>query len=156
VNYQHTQKSPLHRILIGVALACVLVIVTIPEQHKEPISVSVFLGLSVVTMVLAFCFKTLTVEDGGDHLQVSFGPLPFFRKRIPYSQISDISRGRSSFLDGWGIHYMPGRGWIWNLWGYDCVEMRLNESRFRIGTDDPDELVAFLKKATHTTIKEKP
>jgi hypothetical protein len=53
--------------------------------------------------------------------------------------------GRTNLRDGWGIHYFPGRGSTWNLWGFDCVVLRLGGSKtLRVGTDDPEGLAAFL------------
>ncbi len=36
-----------------------------------------------------------------------------------------VSAARSNWLDGWGIHYFPGRGIIYNLWGFDCVRVQI-------------------------------
>ena len=56
-----------------------------------------------------------------------------------YDQIADVQIGRSTLIDGWGIHRTPGRGWIWNIHGFRCVELDLHDgSRLRIGTDEPE------------------
>jgi hypothetical protein len=102
-------------------------------------------AVAVLVLFMACCFKTLTVRDEGAHLAVRFGPLPVFRKRIPYADMTDAKRSRSRFVDGWGIHYVAGRGWTYNLWGFDCVEIRLGQKLVRVGTDDPDGLAQFLK-----------
>ena len=36
-------------------------------------------------------------------------------------------------------------GWVWNIWGYDCVVFRLNRGTLRLGTDDPENLVRFVR-----------
>ena len=90
----------------------------------------------------------LPVSDLADHLYVHFGPLALFRKRIAYSQITHVEPGRSSVIDGWGIHYVPGRGWTWNLWGFDCVVLTLGDRTLRIGTDDVRGLTEFLQAKT--------
>ncbi|MBC8355578.1 MAG: hypothetical protein H8E66_26670 [Planctomycetes bacterium] len=96
--------------------------------------------------ILALAFRQLTVRDEGEELLVSFGPLPLFRRRIPYCDIERAEQARSSWLDGWGIHMSPSGGWTWNLWGFDCVDVFLTRGRkMRLGTDDPVELVAFLQ-----------
>jgi len=101
--------------------------------------------MAAVLVFFAFSFKFLRVHDDGDCLAIRFGPLPVFRRRIPYSQITGVEAGGSGFIDGWGIHYMPGRGLTYNLWGFDCVIVRLGAKTVRIGTDDVDGLVAFLR-----------
>jgi hypothetical protein len=50
------------------------------------------------------------------------------------------------FAVGWGIHWNPWGGWVWNIWGFDCVVLQLNRGMFRVGTDDPDGLVEFLRR----------
>jgi hypothetical protein len=50
------------------------------------------------------------------------------------------------FLDGWGIHYSIQGGWLWNLWGRDCIVVHLKNGVLRIGTDDADNLSVFLRK----------
>jgi polygalacturonase len=36
-------------------------------------------------------------------------------------------------------------GWVWNLWGRDCVVVQLNKGTLRIGTDDAANLAVFLQ-----------
>ena len=79
-----------------------------------------------------------------EELSVQFGPIPLFGKRIPLAEIAQVEAGRSGWIGGWGIHYLPGRGWTYNLWGFDCVELNLNGKRLRVGTDDRDNLVKVL------------
>jgi hypothetical protein len=73
--------------------------------------------------LLAVSFRELTVEDEGDSLLIQFGPLPLFRLRVPYAEIDEVQQGRTTILDGWGIHLSPSGGWTWNLWGFDCVDL---------------------------------
>ena len=67
-----------------------------------------------------------------------------FRKRITYADMTAVEPDRSAFLDGWGIHYMPGKGWIYNLWGFGCARIHLGRKMIRIGSDDVENLVGFL------------
>jgi hypothetical protein len=92
----------------------------------------------------ALCFATLTVRDEGTRLAVRFGPIPLFGTSVAYSDITEVAAARSSFLDGWGVHWTPGRGWIYNLWGFGCVRIGLGRKTVRIGTDDVEGLVRFL------------
>ncbi|MFZ4644943.1 MAG: hypothetical protein ACOYNP_04230 [Gemmataceae bacterium] len=36
-------------------------------------------------------------------------------------------------------------GWVWNLWGRDCVVVHLKKGTLRIGTDDAANLSVFLQ-----------
>ncbi|MCG3149716.1 MAG: hypothetical protein PCFJNLEI_03181 [Verrucomicrobiae bacterium] len=105
----------------------------------------VFTVVALILVALAYCFKTLTVQDERTHLAIRYGPVPVFSKRVSYAAMTDVKRARSTFLDGWGIHWSPGRGWTYNLWGFDCVEIRLGGKLIRIGTDDAEALAHFLQ-----------
>ena len=87
---------------------------------------------------------TLTVRDEGDALDVRFGWISLFGRRIAWDQITAVQRARSKVIDGWGIHYIPGRGTTWNLWGFDCVELTVGGKTLRIGSDDADTLAAYV------------
>ena len=78
----------------------------------------------------------------------AYGPLPLFRKRIRYADITAVEKSRSNVIDGWGIHYIPGRGWTYNLWGFDCVKLQLDKKVVRVGSNDAENLAAFLKQRT--------
>ena len=103
----------------------------------------VFIASAIVCAVLSFTFGLLAVQDEGDHLSVSFGPIPFFRKSIPYSEITAVAKDRSHFLSGWGIH-LTRKGWLWNIGGFDCVHIEMGTQQILVGTDDPEGLFSFL------------
>ncbi len=110
-----------------------------------------FLVTGMLMFLLGVSFHHLTVEDDGDQLAVRFGPFPLFRRRIPYEDIIEVEAGRTTFLDGWGIHWSPWGGWVWNVWGYDCVVLRLKGGKLKIGTDDAEALAAFVKHRIPST-----
>ena len=141
--YDHTQKGVLHWLVAGVGLVCVFAAIagTASLEHGWLLipPVAIFFGL-------APCFAHLRVRDVGDALEITFGPLRVFRKTLRYDQIRSADIGRSTLIDGWGIHRTPGRGWIWNVHGFRCVEVGLwNGSTFRIGTDEPEALETYLR-----------
>ena len=140
-DYSHTQRAPLHLIVFGVAG-----IMGIAGWMAWPNSTvtAILLGTSLVVVLFACSFQRLTVIDEGDHLALRFGPLPLFSREIRYSDITAAEVGKTSWVDGWGIHYVFGRGWTYNLWGFDCVVLNLGRRVLRIGTDDAENLNAFL------------
>ena len=142
--YKHTQTSPLNWLLHISALATVALSAVVPAAT---VALLLMAGLLVF---LGFCFRELTVSVDQAELSLQYGPIPLFGKRIPLANIAHVEASRSSWMDGWGIHYFPGRGWTYNLWGFDCVELTLNGRRFRVGTDDQDNLVAFLSNKIAT------
>jgi len=140
--YHHTQKGPWHLLSYVLACAC---LVAMWLERERPVEALVFLGIGLLLTLVHSSFEYLTVEDEGEQLFVHFGPLPLLRTRIRYDDIREVEKGRTRFLDGWGVHWVPWHGWVWNIWGYDCVIIRRNRGTLRIGTDDPDGLAGFLK-----------
>lgn len=143
MDYHRTKQAPLYLILVAVGVGMLA-----GAWFTPILAVQIVLVISGGLMfVFAAAFRQLNVRDGGDHLMVQFGPLPLFRRRIPYSDIERAERGRTRIIEGWGIHLSPSGGWVWNLWGFDCVDVFLSRGRrVRIGTDNPEGLEAFLKE----------
>jgi hypothetical protein len=108
--------------------------------RKEPIIPYVFLPTGLFMFVLAASFHHLIVVDECDRLAVQFGPVPLFRRTVRYEDIEEVEVGRTTILDGWGIHLSLRGGWVWNLWGRDCVMLKLRRGKLRIGTDDAENL----------------
>ena len=140
--YLHTQKSPTCLILYGSALACIAIAWAVGSPPGNWIAVSA----ALLIVLLAPAFHHLTVVDVGERLAIRFGPLPLFHRKVRYSDIEKVEVGRTLILDGWGIHYSFRGGWVWNLWGRDCVVVRLKHGGvLRIGTDDAEMLARFLE-----------
>jgi len=144
--YHHTQRAPLFLLLYGLAITFLLL--TWVLRH-EPELVLVFSVTGLIVLVLAVSFHHLTVSDEGDQLSVQFGPLPLFRRAVRYDDIESVEVGTTTLLDGWGIHMSLRGGWVWNLWGWDCVAVYFkNGGTLRIGTDDAENLARFLEGKT--------
>ena len=48
---------------------------------------------------------------------------------------------------GWGIRFTP-RSWLFNVSGFSAIELQMKSGkRYRIGTDDPDNLAKALDEA---------
>jgi hypothetical protein len=143
MGYEHTQKGKLHLILYFAAFSLLAFGWIIRHDHFG--AGLLFCG-ALVCLIFGFSVHTLTVKDQGDSLEIFSGPLPLFRKNIKYSEIEDVQISRSNILDGWGLHYGIGRGWIINIWGFDCVALIIRKKEFRIGTNDKKRLFGFLKQ----------
>jgi hypothetical protein len=141
--YDHRQPGKAHALLFviaaGMAVAAVL-------MRSQPLAMWPAMGIACIMALIGGAFMHLQVRDDGDALLIRFGPVPLFSKRVPYAEILAATPAKSRVIDGWGIHWTMGRGWTWNLWGYDCVELSLTGARtLRIGTDEPEPLAAFLR-----------
>ncbi len=124
-----------------------LVLLLATAFSRQPEVVFVSIVASAGLLGAAYSFRSLRVVDEGEALAVRFGPLPLLRKRFRYADIQSADPDRTSLVDGWGIHWVPGRGWTYNLWGFECVRLTLRGGRtVRIGTDDSEGLAQFLER----------
>jgi len=140
--YHHTQKAPWFLLLFGfAALFFTIAWVT----RAEPVLPAILLVSGLLMATLGYSMQHLTVSHEGDRLAISFGPLPLFRKRIRYDDIIGVEIGRTTIMDGWGIHWSPWGGWVWSLCTGRCVVIRRRRGVIRVGTDDAERLVEFLK-----------
>lgn len=141
--YSHTQKGPLGLILGFSSLIFFIVAWLVLEGSVLPF---VLFGIGVLMIVLATAFHHLTIEDQDDRLAIRFGPLPLFRRTVKYADMGKAEVGRTLILDGWGIHYSIRGGWVWNLWGRECVVLHFKNGHvLRIGADDAENLARFLE-----------
>jgi hypothetical protein len=104
----------------------------------------IFPIVGILLVFVGCCFCSLTVADEGEHLAIRFGPVPLLGKQIRYADMQSLEVGKTTFLDGWGIHLSLKGGWVWNIWGWDCVVIR-HIATTRVGTDDAENLAAFLR-----------
>jgi hypothetical protein len=141
VTYDHTQKGPWAVVLYAMTIAFLTASWLLPV-----LALQITFGVTGCAMfLLGVSFHHLTVADEGRQLVIRFGPSPLFRKRIWYDDIREVEVGRTTVLDGWGIHTSLRGGWVWNIWGRDCVVIRQERGVTRVGTDDAQGLAEFLK-----------
>lgn len=142
MNYRHTQRAPMW--LIPAILGVASIVAAAAVQHHAPLMM-ILASFGALMIFISLGFQSLTIADAGDELTVTFGPLPMFRKRIPYSSITSAEPSHTALIDGWGIHWVPRRGWTWNLWGTRCVRLTVHGQTVRLGTDDPENLAAIIR-----------
>jgi hypothetical protein len=66
-------------------------------------------------------------------------------KTLPLAEARSAQAVRNYWWYGFGIWWIP-RGTVWTVWGFDAVEVGINSGRrFRIGTDEPEALLAALE-----------
>jgi hypothetical protein len=136
--YRHTQVGG-WLILGGGALAAVAGLVA----GAWPFAL---LPLLVIAVVWAL-FGTLTVTVDQAGVSCQFGPVGVIRRRLALAEIRRAAAIRTSPLWGWGLRLTP-RGWLWNVSGLDAVEFEMtNGTRFAVGTDEPQALIAALRRA---------
>lgn len=68
------------------------------------------------------------------------------RRSIDRAEIESAVHVRNSWWHGWGIRKVS-RGWMYNNAGRDAIELSLRSGTvFRIGTDQPAELLAAITR----------
>ncbi len=142
MRYQHIQRGYFHHLLYLTAFGMLLG-AWLSRQVVIPAIVLAITG--AVMLVFSAGLHYLLVRDEGRWLVVQFGPLPLLGTRIEYDQIESVEPDRTILLDGFGVHWVPGRGTTYNIWGFDCVKLRVAGRTVRIGTDDVSGLTAFLR-----------
>lgn len=145
--YAHTQSGWIRWLMYGVAG---IELVALAFAYRDPLLRVLLPAMALLFVLMAFIFGELTVRDDCEDLVVEFGPLHLLRKRVAYAEMLGVSTGRTTFWEGWGIHYNR-HGWLWNVSGFDCVQVDLKGNRkVRIGTDDPEKLCEFLRSRVKT------
>jgi hypothetical protein len=140
--YEHIQRSHMNVLLYVPAIVAFFVAWLVRENVAPNVAA---LALAVILLVLSLCLQTLRVSDRGEYLDVRFGPLNLFGTKIAYRDMIKVEPGKTSWIDGWGIHFIPFRGWTLNVWGFRCVKIVRIKGTIRIGTDDSENLVRFLR-----------
>lgn len=132
IQYTHVQHVP-PGVMVAVTALVGLSAVLIPGRATK--------GLAVVGLGgLAYTFSSMTITVDEEFIDVTFGE--WLRvKHIPLRDIVAYQPARMNPLNGWGIHYIGGAGWLYNIYGLDAVELTMsNGDKLYIGTDEPEAL----------------
>jgi hypothetical protein len=142
--YRHRQVGTL--MLWGLGIGCVLTALPLLFLGSRALIVATWVTV-ILTLACMVLFGTLTVEVDPDRVSVAFGP-GWIRRRFAVADIRGARAVRNRWYYGWGIRLTP-EGWLFNVSGLDAVELDLADGRkFRIGTDEPRELLAAIERAT--------
>jgi hypothetical protein len=134
MEYRHKQFG----FVINTALfMCILLVLFLTYGKFQPILIEV----PVLLIVALALFYSLSIEIHDNALTCRMG-IGLIQKRILLSEIQQARAVQNPWYAGWGIHWLPGQYWIWNVSGLRGVELTLkNGKRFRIGTNEPESLV---------------
>ncbi len=141
--YHHQQRIPGWFYFAG--LAALLPIFVLAIAGIEQLWLVSVPGAAIVMAVLNV-FGRLTVEVDNSRLRAFFG-WGWPRRRLDFSTARAARIVRNRWWYGFGIRLIPN-GWMWNVWGLDAVEFDLDTGKvLRIGTDQPEELLAAVTRA---------
>lgn len=132
--YEHTQRA-MAWTLMAVLILAIVVVAFLVADGSDPGVVAVVLVLTALVALVTHGASRLTTRVDEVALEVTF-TFGWPSKRIDRRDIVSHEIVRNPFWYGFGVRYI-GRGWMWNVWGLDAVELQLTSGkRFRIGTDD--------------------
>lgn len=138
MTYKHTQPGTW--MLIFFAAAALLIIFS---QGGVAANASWIALVILVPASLLFSSQTIAVDNEFVTWHFSFG---FWKKQLPVSDIAAVSVVRNKWYFGLGIRFTP-HGWLYAVSGLDAVEVtRKDGSRLRLGTDEPQTLLAALQQ----------
>jgi hypothetical protein len=145
IRYAHTQRSR-WTALVGVPFAVLMLTVAVFGDPMPWLARASFVGGALLLAWTMGNFSRLTVEVAGT-IAVAFGR-GWPRRTIDPSTVTASRIVRNSPWYGWGIRWIR-KGSLWNVWGLDAVELDLaGGRRFRIGTDEPEGLLAAIRSVT--------
>jgi hypothetical protein len=146
-HYEHTQPGTFMRVFIGfLVVALIGAGVAVSVSAGEAVVAVSFLAPAVVCTVILVLFHSLTVRVSRDAIRLAFGG-GLIHRSFAIADIEASAIVRNRWYYGWGIKLIRG-GWLYNVSGFDAVEVQLkNGRRYRIGTDQPTELLAAVESA---------
>lgn len=142
--YRHRQMGVVAGVCLLIGLAVTGTAALLVGEVPTPVRIAV----GTVALILLAClviFTSLVVEVNDERVWLGFGP-GLVQRTFPLDTIRHAQAVRNPWYYGWGIRIIPG-GWMWNVSGLDAVELELrNGRRFRIGTDEPEELADTIRR----------
>jgi hypothetical protein len=143
MRYKHTQIGYLIiGGLFGIAIFLAITGIVAPAG-RDGLLISAI--IEVILLICAIVFSKLTIKIDGESLEASFAT-GLIRKKVPLAEIAECEPIRIRWWYGWGIHLTP-YGWLYNVSGLDAVVITLrNDGKFALGTDDPQGLVAAIRR----------
>ena len=143
-DYEHQQPGTLLRVTVGLAVVAlgVIAIASLAAGDNRGATWGCVLG-TMFAMIFAL-FHSLTVRVSHNAIAISFG-IGIVQKSFVIDDIQTVAIVKNHWYNGWGIRRIRG-GWLYNVSGFDAVEIKTkNGRRYRIGTDQPRELLAAIE-----------
>lgn len=143
--YVHTQAGTWSRVTFGASFLLILAaaLYLAPGDSKAAWIIG---SMSVLMLVGLLLFHSLTTEVLRGSLRIRFG-IGVIRRQFRVKDIESAEVVRNRWWYGWGIRLTP-HGWMFNVSGLDAVQIKLRNGRqYRVGTDEPEALVAALHSA---------
>lgn len=142
MEYEHTQYG--YTGLLTTVFMVAIMSMSLPPTLAETPSVGALIAVFMAAIVvLTFWFSRLVVTVDDDAVTATFG-MGRPHRVVQLSDITEANVVRNHWIQGWGVRKVS-RGWMYNVWGLDAVELELTSGKvFRIGTNEPERLHAAI------------
>lgn len=138
--YRHTQTG--YTSIAFLAFGFIIIAWGFIRYGENPFAL-IALGLLLLVFALLF---SLTIIIDNEYLRFSLG-IGLIKKKLPLKSISSFEIVRNAWYYGWGIRLTP-YGWLYNVSGFTALQVTMESGRkYRIGTDNPEDLLKALKMA---------
>ena len=145
--YSHRQHNPFAPLALAIMLVLIMgVLLTLPRgADPGPMILPVMVLIVVAALGAMFSRLTTTVEGGVVAWYFGFG---FPRGSRTLGEIASAELTQTNLLEGWGIHWTIWHGWVWNVRGFQAVQIHSTDgSSVTIGTDDPQGFLNAINAA---------
>lgn len=148
-SYRHTQ--PGYVIIVCMLAACALILALgfLLRTMGPPMPAT---ELVAILAGVALLFGTMTIDIRDGRLRWWFGP-GLISKSVYLDEIDHAEFWKMRGIGSWGIHWSP-QGWLYNVSGRQGVLFVMKSGkRFILGTDEPEVLIAAIRKAKGSSAK---
>jgi hypothetical protein len=140
--YEHDQWGVLQCIFGATVVVVMGTLFVTAGPALRPAAV-IFVPL-VIGAVIAFARLQTHVDETAIAWAFTFG---FPAGRIALDDLANAAITETNLLEGWGIHWTIWHGWLWNVQGFQAVELVRRDGRtVTIGTDDPQGLLEAIDR----------
>ena len=144
--YSHRQIGSAMRLLAFLPAVCLALVVALTPGGTGHLPGPLLVVIAVITVIVLVDSAALTITLTRERLSARFG-LGLIRKTVPLARVAGVEVIRTTWLDGWGIHWTR-RGVLWNIAGRDAVRLRLAGNRYLVlGSDEAERLAAAIDRA---------
>ncbi|MGH7328650.1 MAG: hypothetical protein ACREJX_09905 [Polyangiaceae bacterium] len=144
--YEHRQIGWVTIVVIVGVIAALSVALAISERNGE--QQRAFNVVIIVVAVIGAIFSSLTIRITDRSMAWWFG-VPMIGRQIRLDEVESIGPTRTNIMEGWGIHLTWWHGWVWNVSGFNAVQIKLRSGmRFAVGTPEPQAVVEAVERAS--------
>jgi len=141
--YERTQHAMWMWLVLAIPIAILAGAWTVKPDPAMGLPAAVAI---VPVLLIGTIFTRLTIAVDAHAVRWHFG-WGWPRGSIAISEIEHTQIARTSLLEGWGIHWTIWHGWLWNVGGFQAVEItKTDGSLITLGTDDPQGLLQAIER----------